>query len=181
MRQQEGIPAKPPMRRYSDRRNGILEAANNARGKPNRGVSTRSTLKTPLPNFSLRRKTPTSRNVQVHPFNTRTAIRDICAEHGITIEAYAPLARALRMKHPTIVKLSAKYKCTPAQLMIRWSLQHGMVTLPKSVKRSRIVENGEVGGFEIEEGDVVIMDGLDEYLVTGMLCLCLVVIMRCEE
>jgi len=141
-----------------------------------------------LPTSKLHQPSPLAKqkhqqveNRQVHPFNTRTPIRNICAEHGITIEAYAPLARALRMKHPTIVKLSEKYKCTPAQLMVRWSLQHGMVTLPKSVKRSRIVENGQVGGFEIEERDVEIMDGLDEYLVTGMLFLCLMGIMRCEE
>lgn len=83
------------------------------------------------------------------------------------MEAYAPLARAYKMKDPTIVRLSQKYNCTPAQLMVRWNLQHGHVVLPKSVKRERIVENADVGGFVIEEGDVEVMDGLDEYLVTG--------------
>lgn len=71
------------------------------------------------------------------------------------------------MKHPTIVSLSEKYSCTPAQLLIRWSLQHGYVPLPKSVRKERIVENANVGGFEIDEGDMKTMDGLDEYLVTG--------------
>lgn len=70
------------------------------------------------------------------------------------------------MKHPVIVSLAKKYACTPGQLMVRWSLQHGFVPLPKSVRRERIVENGDVGGFEIEEGDMAKMDGLDEYLVT---------------
>ena len=82
------------------------------------------------------------------------------------VEAYAPLARALRMKHPTIVSLSSKYDCTPAQLMIRWSLQHGFVPLPKSVTKSRITANGQIGGFEIAKEDMAAMDGLDEYLVT---------------
>lgn len=50
---------------------------------------------------------------------------------------------------------------------MRWSLQHGYVPLPKSVKKERIVENSNIGGFEIEEGDMKTMDGLDEYLVTG--------------
>lgn len=50
--------------------------------------------------------------------------------------------------------------------MIRWSLQHGFVPLPKSVTRERIVANGDVEGFEIEAGDMEKMDGLDEYLVT---------------
>jgi len=70
------------------------------------------------------------------------------------------------MKHPVIVSLSKKYSCTPGQLMVRWSLQHGFVPLPKSVRKERIAENGDVGGFEIDEGDMQKMDGLDEYLVT---------------
>ena len=70
------------------------------------------------------------------------------------------------MKHPTITSLSKKYGCTPAQLMIRWSLQHGFVPLPKSITRERIIENGDVGSFEIGGADMKMMDGLDEYLVT---------------
>jgi diketogulonate reductase-like aldo/keto reductase len=69
------------------------------------------------------------------------------------------------MKHPEIVELSKKYSCTPAQLMVRWSLQHGYVPLPKSVTKSRVVENGQVGKVEIDEEDMKAMDKLDEYLV----------------
>jgi diketogulonate reductase-like aldo/keto reductase len=71
------------------------------------------------------------------------------------------------MKHPTVVALSKKYDCTPAQLLLRWNLQHGNVVLPKSVKRERIIENADVGGFEIAQEDVGVLDELDEYLVTG--------------
>jgi diketogulonate reductase-like aldo/keto reductase len=105
--------------------------------------------------------------VEVHPFNTRTDITSFCKEHGIVVEAYAPLVRAQRMKHPTIAGLSRKYRCTPAQLLVRWSLQHGYVPLPKSSKRDRIVENANIGGFSINDEDMHAMDGLDEYLVTG--------------
>jgi diketogulonate reductase-like aldo/keto reductase len=105
--------------------------------------------------------------VEVHPFNTRTDITSFCQENGIVVEAYAPLVRALKMKHPTIVSLSRKYKCTPAQLLVRWSLQHGYVPLPKSSKKERIAENADIGGFSIDDGDMETMDGLDEYLVTG--------------
>lgn len=72
------------------------------------------------------------------------------------------------MEHPKIVSLSKKYSCTPAQLLVRWSLQHGYVPLPKSVKKERMIGNAQIGGFEIDEGDMKAMDGLDEYLVTGM-------------
>lgn len=70
------------------------------------------------------------------------------------------------MKHPAIVELAKKYGCTSGQLLVRWSLQHGYVPLPKSVNQSRIEENAQVGGFEISGQDMERMDGLDEYLVT---------------
>ncbi len=110
--------------------------------------------------------TPAVNQIEVHAFNTRTDITSFCKEKGIVVEAYAPLARAMRMRHPRIVELSKKYSCTPAQLMIRWSLQHGYVPLPKSVNKARIVENVLIDGFEIEEDDMKALDRLDEYLVT---------------
>ena len=70
------------------------------------------------------------------------------------------------MRHPKIESISRKYSCTPAQLLVRWSLQHGYVPLPKSVTQSRIVENGRVEGFAIDDADMKVLDGLDEYLVT---------------
>ncbi|KAF2127406.1 Aldo/keto reductase [Dothidotthia symphoricarpi CBS 119687] len=109
---------------------------------------------------------PAINQIEVHPFNTRKDITSFCQENDIVVEAYAPLVRALKMKHPTILSLSKKYACTPGQLLVRWSLQHGYVPLPKSVRKERIVENGEVGGFEIEADDMAKMDALDEYLVT---------------
>ncbi|KIW92391.1 uncharacterized protein Z519_07375 [Cladophialophora bantiana CBS 173.52] len=109
---------------------------------------------------------PCVNQIEVHPFNTRTDIVETCRKYGILIEAYAPLARALRMEHPTIVSLSKKYKCTHAQLMVRWSLQHGYIPLPKSVSRDRIRSNGDVGHFEISNEDMQTIDHLDEYLVT---------------
>jgi diketogulonate reductase-like aldo/keto reductase len=109
---------------------------------------------------------PVINQIEVHPFNIQTAIRETCAKHNITIEAYAPLARGMRMKHPKIVQLAGKYGVTPAQLLVRWSLQNDFVTLPKSVKKERLVENASVDGFEISGEDMQAMDGLNEYLVT---------------
>lgn len=109
---------------------------------------------------------PAVNQIEVHPFNTRSSITDFCQKNGILVEAYAPLARALRMKHPTITQLSTKYHCTPAQLMVRWSLQHGFIPLPKSVSKERIVANGQIDFFEIDKADMETMDSLDEYLVT---------------
>ncbi|APA15439.1 hypothetical protein SS1G_09121 [Sclerotinia sclerotiorum 1980 UF-70] len=109
---------------------------------------------------------PAVNQIEVHPFNTRTNITSFCQSNGIVVEAYAPLVQALRMTHPKIVSLSRKYSCTPAQLLVRWSLQHGYVPLPKSIKKERLISNADVDGFEIEDEDLKEMDSLDEYLVT---------------
>ena len=111
---------------------------------------------------------PAVNQIEVHPFNTRTNITSFCQQNDIMVEAYAPLARALRMKHPAIVSLAKKYNCTSGQLMVRWSCQHGFAPLPKSVRNERIIENACIGGFKIDAADMKTMDGLDEYLVTGM-------------
>ena len=130
-------------------------------GVSNYGVKHLEELKTSKP-----RVMPAVNQIEVHPFNTRTNITSYCQKNGILVEAYAPLARALRMKHPTIVQLSKKYGCTSAQLMVRWSLQHGYIPLPKSVKKERIEANAAIETFEIDQTDMEAMDGLDEYLVT---------------
>jgi len=109
---------------------------------------------------------PAVNQVEVHPFNTRVEITSFCQENNIIVQAYAPLVRALKMEDPTIASLSKKYSVAPAQLLVRWSLQHGYVPLPKSVTKSRIAVNGDVAGFEIEKADMKKMDALDEYLVT---------------
>ena len=111
---------------------------------------------------------PAVNQIEVHPFNTRSKLTSHCQKNDIVVEAYAPLARALRMKHPTIVELAKKYSCTPGQLLIRYSLQSGHVPLPKSTKKERIQENANIEGFNIDDGDMKKMDALDEYLVTGM-------------
>ena len=109
---------------------------------------------------------PSVNQVEVHPYNIQKDITSFCQEKGIVVQAYVPLAKAMGMAHPMVTELSRKYRCTPAQLMIRWSLQNGYVPLPKSVHRERIVENGNVEGFEIVDGDMAALDRLDEKLVT---------------
>jgi len=81
------------------------------------------------------------------------------------VEAYAPLTRAQRLQDPTLVSLSQKYGCTTPQLLVRWSLQHGFVPLPKSISKERIIENAGVEGFEISQDDMKKIDGLEERFV----------------
>ena len=63
---------------------------------------------------------------------------------------------------PTIQKLAEKYNKTPAQIALRWNLQHEVVTIPKSVHASRIAENANIFDFELSEADMKVLDALDE-------------------
>ncbi|CAI6063613.1 unnamed protein product [Clonostachys chloroleuca] len=109
---------------------------------------------------------PVINQIEVHPFNTQTGIRDTCKKHGIEIEAYAPLVAGMRMGHPKIASLAKKYECSPAQLLVGWSLEHGMVTLPKTSRSQRLIENANVSSLKISEEDMNELDALDERLVT---------------
>ena len=109
---------------------------------------------------------PAVNQIEVHPFNTQTEITSYCQKNGILVEAYAPLARAMRMDHPEIVRLTRNYGCTPSQLLIRWSIQHGFIPLPKSTRKGRIEENVDINTIMIKREDMKAMDDLDEHLVT---------------
>ncbi|KAK4167939.1 NADP-dependent oxidoreductase domain-containing protein [Cladorrhinum sp. PSN259] len=112
---------------------------------------------------------PAVNQIEVHPFNTQVQIREKCREMGIQVQAYAPLARGMRFgrgESKKLAEVAKKYGCTEAQVMVRWSLQKGFVTLPKSSQEKRMKENADVGWFELEEGDLEVLDGLDEGLVT---------------
>ena len=77
------------------------------------------------------------------------------------------MTRGYRIKHPPLLNIARKYDKTAAQILIRWGLQHGYVEIPKSVKKQRIEENAKVWDFEIDEQDMISLDAMDEYLVTG--------------
>jgi len=90
-----------------------------------------------------------------------------CIENQIQMEAWMPLGRGRTLTKPTIVAMAEKYGKTPAQILIRWDLQHEVVTIPKSIHPSRIVENSQVFDFEISPEDMARIDDLDENLRFG--------------
>ena len=91
---------------------------------------------------------------ELHPWLARNDIVSWCKARGVIAEAYCPLVRAERMGEPALQELAKKHGKTPAQVLVRWSLQKGFVPLPKSVTPSRIVENADVYDFELDEGDI---------------------------
>ena len=105
---------------------------------------------------------PSVNQVEFHPFLFQRELLEHGQKHHIQLEAYSPLTRGRRLKHSLIKEIAAKYDRTPAQILIRWGLQHGLVVIPKSVRPERIQENADVFGFEIKSPDMARLDALDE-------------------
>jgi diketogulonate reductase-like aldo/keto reductase len=110
---------------------------------------------------------PAVDQIELTPFLQRRATVALCKQQGIVIEAYSPLTRGLRLGHPTLQHVASTLKRSPAQVLLRWGLQHGYVVLPKSTRSERIAENAGVFDFELDGDALGELDGLEENLVTG--------------
>ncbi|KAK4445238.1 putativediketo-d-gluconic acid reductase a [Podospora aff. communis PSN243] len=91
---------------------------------------------------------------EIHPWCARRDIVEWCEKRGVVVEAYSPLVRGERWGEKVLKRLADKYGKSEAQVLVRWSLQRGLVPLPKSVNEGRIRENAEVYDFELTEGEV---------------------------
>ena len=102
--------------------------------------------------------TPAVNQVEFSPYCYLPEVLTYCRQKNIQPEGYAPLVRGLKNDDPKLVSLAQKYGKSTFQLLVRWSLQHGVVTIPKSVKRDRIRENFEVFDFVIADDDMALMN-----------------------
>ncbi|KAI9248289.1 putative reductase [Phascolomyces articulosus] len=109
---------------------------------------------------------PVVNQVEITPYLARPEIEKFCKEHDIIFEAYSPLTMGERLKEPRLVEIANKYNKSTAHILIRWSVQHGYVPLPKSVHKERIDSNTEIFDFEISDEDMKTLDSFDEYFVT---------------
>ena len=106
---------------------------------------------------------PVLNQVELHPYFQQNDLRKRMEKYNTKIEAWAPLGHALTniFKEEVILKLSEKYKKTPAQIILRWDIQRGIITIPKSVNPERIKENFEIFDFELTENEIKQIDELD--------------------
>lgn len=110
---------------------------------------------------------PAVNQVEFHPFLYQADLLRWCHERGIRIEAYSPLARAQRMKDPVVKEIARAHGKTPAQVLIRWGLQHDLVVIPKSVRHERIAENADVFDFSLSDEEIRRLDGLGQEFRTA--------------
>ncbi|WP_437913677.1 aldo/keto reductase [Sorangium sp. So ce302] len=104
---------------------------------------------------------PAINQVELSPFLGQAELRAFCAKHRILVQAYSPLTQGVKLGHKDIVSAATKAGRTPAQVMLRWAVQHGLIVLPKSVTPARIAENGAIFDFALDADTMRTLDGLD--------------------
>lgn len=110
---------------------------------------------------------PVLNQVELHPWLPQLAVREYGTEHGILTEAWSPLARGRLLGNEVLDGIAAKHGVSPAQAIIRWHLQQGIVVIPKSVTPSRIRENADVFGFDLDADDLAAIASLESGERTG--------------
>jgi methylglyoxal/glyoxal reductase len=109
---------------------------------------------------------PEVNQIELHPFLYPKDVVALCEAQKIVVEAYSPLTRGERLKDRRIAAIAEALGRTPAQILVRWCVQHGWVPLPKSKRRARIEENAQVFDFEIPPEHMATLDAMNEDLHT---------------
>lgn len=107
-------------------------------------------------------ETPVVNQIEWTPFGWSPEMLEYCREHRIVIQAYSPLTRGERLDDRRLMELARQHGATPAQLMLRWNLERGVVPLPKANQRQHQIENLGVFDVRIEERRLTEIDQLNE-------------------
>ncbi|KML33657.1 aldo/keto reductase [Rossellomorea marisflavi] len=110
---------------------------------------------------------PVINQIEFHPKLVQEDVRAFCEKHDIQVEAWSPLMNAELLNHETVNEIAESLGKSAAQVILRWDLQHGIVTIPKSMTESRIKENIDIYDFELTEEQVKTLDALDEHKRIG--------------
>lgn len=117
--------------------------------------------------FELANVKPMVNQIELHPKLTQEPLRRFCNDQDITVTSWSPLARGQLLDDPVLTQIGLSYGKTPAQVIIRWHLQHGLVVIPKSVTPERIRLNIDVGDFQLTKADMMKIDALNRDERTG--------------
>src|SRR5439155_22363135 len=105
---------------------------------------------------------PVANQVQFSPFKYRRALLDACERRDVVLEAYSPLTTGRSLGDERLARIAERNGRTPAQVMLRWSVQRGIPVIPKSTRRERIAENAQIFDFTLSGDDLEPLDALDE-------------------
>lgn len=110
---------------------------------------------------------PMINQVEYHPRLTQLEVKTFCQDNGIQLEAWSPLMQGQLLDQPVLKDIANKYNKTVPQVILRWDLQNGVVTIPKSTKEHRIVENANIFDFELTNEDMELINSLNQNLRVG--------------
>lgn len=99
--------------------------------------------------------------LEFHPYLVQPTLLDFCKKNNVQFEAWSPLMQGKAFEVPLLKELAEKYKVSVAQLVLRWDLQKGVVTIPKSIRQDRVISNAQLFNFEISQEDIQRIDALD--------------------
>jgi len=105
---------------------------------------------------------PAVNQLELHPYYQQRDVREYHQRMGIQIESYSPLGHGEVLDDPVMREIADKHSVSPAQVILRWHLQEGLVVIPKSATPERIRANLDVFGFELSEADMERIAGLDD-------------------
>ncbi len=104
---------------------------------------------------------PAVDQIKFSPFEYRRALLEACRQRGVALEAYSPLGTGRHIAHDTVKRIADRIGRTPAQVLLRWALQHELPVIPKSTHRERIEENAQIFDFMLSDEDMTELDALD--------------------
>jgi 2,5-diketo-D-gluconate reductase A len=105
---------------------------------------------------------PAVNQIELHPLLNQAELRAVHAQHSIVTEAYCPLGSGKLLGNPAVTAVATAHGKSPAQVLIRWSIQLGNVVLPRATSAERLAENIAVFGFELTEAEMDSLGGLDD-------------------
>jgi diketogulonate reductase-like aldo/keto reductase len=105
---------------------------------------------------------PMVNQMEFHPYLVQQDLIDYCVKHGIQYEAWSPLMQGKIFNIEDLKQLAGKYQKSIAQIVLRWDLQKGVITIPKSSKKERIIENANIFDFELNAEDVLLLDQMEK-------------------
>lgn len=105
---------------------------------------------------------PMVNQMEFHPFLRQQSLLDFCEKNQIQYEAWSPMMQGNIFTIEEFKELAKKYKKSIAQIVLRWDLQKGVITIPKSSKKERIISNADIFDFELDQEDVAKLDSLDK-------------------
>ncbi|RRQ49981.1 aldo/keto reductase [Maribacter algicola] len=104
---------------------------------------------------------PMVNQMEFHPYLVQQDLLDFCSENTIQYEAWSPFMQGKLFQLDFYKELTEKYNKSAAQIILRWNLQKGVVTIPKSVHKNRIASNADIFDFELSKEDMAYLDGMD--------------------